>query len=103
MGNPYQGEVTLVVDGEPRTMRLTLGAVASLEAKAGPILELVERFEGSVARADDVLNVLLAGLVSCGWDGDEVTLRKADIEGGYLGAMTAAAELLVLSFGMPND
>ena len=33
MANPWRGEVALVVDGEPRTLRLTLAALAELEAR----------------------------------------------------------------------
>lgn len=33
MVNPWRGEVTLVVDGEARVMRLTLAALAELEAR----------------------------------------------------------------------
>ncbi|MEL7174407.1 MAG: hypothetical protein AAFN05_15755, partial [Pseudomonadota bacterium] len=33
--NPARGEVGLVVDGVPRRLRLTLGALAALEASGG--------------------------------------------------------------------
>ncbi|MEM8581523.1 MAG: GTA-gp10 family protein, partial [Pseudomonadota bacterium] len=32
MGNPYAGEVALVIDGQRRVAKLTLGALAELEA-----------------------------------------------------------------------
>jgi len=48
MANPWTGEVALTIDGEPRVLKLTLGALAELEAqlKAGTLIELIERFEG---------------------------------------------------------
>ena len=33
MPNPWRGEVELSIDGEPRVMRLTLAALAELEAR----------------------------------------------------------------------
>ena len=47
MANPWRGEVGLVIEGEPHVMRLTLGALATLEAElAEPsLVALVERFE----------------------------------------------------------
>ena len=47
MANPWRGEVELVVDGEPRAMRLTLAALAELEARleAELLVELIGRFE----------------------------------------------------------
>ena len=47
MANPWRGEVELVVDGEPRVMRLTLAALAELEArlKSESLVELIARFE----------------------------------------------------------
>ena len=39
MGNPWRGEVTLVIDGEAQVLKLTLGALAELEEA------LAKRFE----------------------------------------------------------
>ena len=48
MVNPYAGEVALILDGQRHVAKLTLGALAELEAalNAGSLVELVERFEG---------------------------------------------------------
>ncbi len=35
MTNPWTGEVALVIDGQRRVLKLTLGALAGLEADAG--------------------------------------------------------------------
>jgi hypothetical protein len=48
MANPHRGEVEVLVDGVPRTARLTLGALAELEEELGEgsLVALVERLEG---------------------------------------------------------
>lgn len=97
MTNPERGEVALVVNGERHVMRLTLGALAGLEASlgAGSLVELAERFEGGRARSADLLALLEAGLRGGGWDGE---LASARIEGGALGAMKAGMALLAATF-----
>ena len=47
MANPWAGEVALIIDGERHVLKLTLGALAELEAglETGTMIELVERFE----------------------------------------------------------
>jgi hypothetical protein len=59
MGNPWAGEVAITVDGVPRVMRLTLGALAELEAGLGEasIIALIERFEAGRFSGRDVLAV----------------------------------------------
>ncbi|WP_299206613.1 gene transfer agent family protein [uncultured Tateyamaria sp.] len=104
MTNPWRGEVTLVIDGQPQVMRLTLGALAGLEtALAEPsLVALVERFEQGRFSSTDVLAVLKAGLAggSCAFDADH--LDHADIAGGPMGAARAAAELIARAFVVPE-
>jgi hypothetical protein len=104
MANPWRGEVALVVDGERRAMRLTLGALAELEAalEAESLIALVERFEGGRARAADVLALLAAGLRGGGWEGDAARLAGAEIAGGPVAAARAAAALLAAAFAVPE-
>lgn len=103
--NPQAGEVALVVNGERRMAKLTLGALARLEARleTGSLMELVERFEGGSFRAADVISLLHAGLVACGWKGSEADLFEADIEGGPMRAAQMAARLLAVAFVVPGD
>lgn len=105
MANPWAGEVALVIDGERRLLKLTLGALAELEAgiSAGSLVELVERFEAGEFSTRDVLALIVAGLRGGGWTGSERELIAADIEGGPLGAARAAAELLARAFTLPED
>ena len=65
MANPWAGEVGITIDGVPHTLRLTLGALAELEAElgAGSLVELVERFETGKPGTRDILALIVAGLV----------------------------------------
>jgi hypothetical protein len=99
MVNPHRGEVALEIDGETRVLRLSLGALAELEAslETGSLLELVERFESGRFRAHDLIALLAAGLKGAGEAVPD--LAAAEIAGGAAGAAKAAARLLALSFG----
>lgn len=104
MANPWAGEVALVVDGERRVAKLTLGALAELEAElnGGSLVELVERFETGGHTSRDVLALVVAGLRGGGWQGDARDLLTSEIEGGLLEAARVAAELLVRAFATPE-
>jgi len=104
MANPWAGEVTLVIDGQPHVARLTLGALAELEARleTGTLVDLVARFEGGRFSGRDVLALIAAGLRGGGWTGTETDLMTAEIEGGPLGAARKAAELLARAFALPE-
>lgn len=102
--NPWSGEVALVIGGEQRVLKLTLGALAELEAalETGTLVELVERFEGGALSTRDVLALIVAGLRGGGWQGRAGDLVSAEIEGGPVGAARAAAELLARAFMLPE-
>ncbi|MBC7180464.1 MAG: gene transfer agent family protein [Roseovarius sp.] len=104
MANPWAGEVALVIGGERQVMRLTLGALAELEAglESGSLVDLVARFEGGAFSTRDVLALIVAGLRGGGWRGSAADLLSADIEGGPLAAARAAAELLARAFALPE-
>ena len=105
MTNPYAGEVALVIDGEARVLKLTLGALAELEAALGAdsLVALVERFEGGRFSARDVLALILAGLRGGGWQGGAEALLHAEIEGGPVAAARVAAQLLARAFALPGS
>ena len=104
MTNPYAGEVGLVIDGERHVMRLTLGALAELEATLaqGSLVDLVARFEEGAFSTQDVLALIVAGLRGGGWRGTETDLLSAEIEGGPVAAARAAAEVLARAFALPE-
>jgi hypothetical protein len=105
MANPYRGEVELSIDGEPRTLRLTLGALAELENNLGceSLLEMITRFETGGFRVSDLVALITAGLNGGGWKIDEVELLKRTIDGGPLAAAQAAARLLKITFTLPGE
>ena len=95
----------MVIDDERRVLKLTLGALAELEAglAAGSLVDLVERFEVAAFSTRDVLALIVAGLRGGGWQGTPADLIAAEIEGGPLAAARAAAELLARAFMLPED
>jgi hypothetical protein len=99
--NPARGEAAIVIDGVERRMRLTLGALATLEARLGAdgLVGLAERFEGGRVRSDELAALIAAGLSGAGEPLGEAEVLAAEIEGGAAGAMRAALALLARSFG----
>lgn len=105
MANPWTGEVALVIDGQRRVLKLTLGALAALEAElgAGSLVALVERFEGGGYSSRDVLALIVAGLRGGGERASGEMLMTAEIEGGPMAAARAAAQLLARAFMLPGE
>ncbi len=104
MANPWAGEAELVIDGERRRLKLTLGALAELEAGLGAdtLVALVGRFEAGGFSSRDVLALIVAGLRGGGWQGRANDLMQADIEGGPMQAAQVAAQLLARAFVVPG-
>lgn len=105
MQNPWRGEVSLILDGTPHIMRLTLGALAELEASldSDSLVALVTRFETGGFSSRDVLALVVAGLRGGGWRGRAEDLLAAQIEGGPMRAAQAAAEMLACAFAPVED
>lgn len=104
MANPWAGEVALTIDGERHVLKLTLGALAELEAalETGSLVALVERFEAGSYSSRDVLALIVAGLRGGGWRGQGADLLSAEIEGGLVAAAKVAAQLLARAFALPG-
>jgi hypothetical protein len=104
MENPWAGEVSLVIDGEERVLKLTLGALAELEAAMGTdsVVALAERFETGGFSARDVVALIVAGLRGGGWRGSAADLLSAEIAGGPVAASRAAGLLLARAFAVPG-
>lgn len=104
MANPYRGEVSLVLDGERRALRLTLGALVELESALGAdsLVALVERFESGRFSARDVMALILAGLHGAGHSIPVDALLNGEIEGGMVEAARVSARLLALAFALPE-
>ncbi|MFN4057499.1 MAG: gene transfer agent family protein [Roseinatronobacter sp.] len=102
--NPYSGEVVLVLNDQPHRLRLTLGALAELEAALSEdsVLAMVERFEQGRFSSRDVLALIVAGLRGGGWQGQAADLLTAEIAGGFSQAARVAAQLLARAFAPPD-
>ncbi len=105
MANPWTGEVALVIDGQRRVLKLTLGALAELEQElgTGSLVDLVQRFESGAYSSSDVLDLIVAGLRGGGADTTRAGMLRAEIEGGPMEAARAAAELLARAFMVPGE
>lgn len=104
MANPYAGEVAITLDGDRHVMKLTLGALAELEASLGEtsLVDLVSRFEDGKQSARDIVALIATGLRGGGWHGSEADLLQVEIAGGISEAARAAALLLLRAFSMPD-
>ncbi|MEM6478415.1 MAG: gene transfer agent family protein [Pseudomonadota bacterium] len=100
MANPLAGEVEIRIGGERRICKLTLGALAELEAdlREESLIALIERFDHGSYRAADILAVVVAGLRGGGWEGTRDEFMSLDVDGGVTEAARVAARLLVGAF-----
>jgi hypothetical protein len=100
MPNIHRGEIEAVLGGRRRTLVLTLGALAELEAAfgAGDLVALTERFGTGRLSARDLIRILGAGLRGAGEavGDDEVAAMTAT--GGAAGFVGIAAELIAATF-----
>ena len=101
MPNPQRGEVEAVIGGRPRTLCLTLGALAELEAtlECRDLVALAERFESGQISAREAIAVIGAGLRGAGGGETDAELASLPIEGGAAGAIRLVARLLSAAFG----
>lgn len=100
MANIHRGEIEAVLGGRRRTLVLTLGALAELEAAFGAsdLVALAERFGTGRLSARDLVRVIAAGLRGAGEtvSDDEVAALTAD--GGAAGYVRIAAALIAATF-----
>ena len=101
MPNRHRGEIEAEIGGARRTLVLTLGALAELEAAFGAndMVALAERFGAGRLKARDLIRIIGAGLRGAGEavSDDEVALM--DVEGAAAGYVRIAAELIAATFG----
>ncbi len=97
MNNLFTGEVILMIDGDEKCLRLTLGALASLEAQLGVsgIQELIERLGEGAFSAQDLIAILDAGLKG---GGHPTGIAQMQVEGGSVAAARAAMALILSAF-----
>lgn len=104
MPNLHRGEISALIGGEERTLCLTLGALAELEARlqAGDLMGLAERFASGRISARDLTTILGAGLRGAGNAVSDDDIARLSIEGGIKGAAEIAVRLLRATFGEPS-
>ncbi|MCB5410015.1 GTA-gp10 family protein [Pseudogemmobacter faecipullorum] len=108
MVNPLAGEVEIRLDGVAHCARLTLGALAEMEALPGSpgLIALISRLEAGEFSGRDLLALLVAGLRGGGWQGGSPDLLTVRIgyggDEGPLAAARAAADLLTRAFALPE-
>lgn len=101
MVNRHRGEIEAVLDGAPRTLCLTLGALAGLEHAFGEedMLALAQRFESGRLRALDAIRIIAAGLGGAGQDFTEAEVARMQADGGAAGYVDIVVRLLAATFG----
>jgi hypothetical protein len=104
MTNHLRGEISAMLDGTPTTLCLTLGALAKLEAVfgCGDLIALVERLQSGRVKADDLIDILHAGLSGAGDKRSREEVAGIKIEGGVEGAVAIIAELFEATFPKPD-
>ena len=101
MPNRHRGEIDAEIGGRKRTLVLTLGALAELEAAfgAGDLAALTERFAQGRMSARDLIRIIGAGLRGAGESvTDDEVARMASPDGAQ-GYVRIAADLIEATFG----
>jgi Phage tail tube protein, GTA-gp10 len=101
MANRHRGEISATLDGRSRTLCLTLGALAELEAAFGAddLVALAARFESGRLSARDIVRILGCGLRGAGEEVSDDEVAAMRMDGGAAGFATIAAELIRVTFG----
>lgn len=105
MPNARRGEIEAVLDGRPRTLVLTLGALAELEAAFGAedLMALAERFSKGRLGARDAARIIAAGLNGAGAGVSLEEVERMRAEGGAAGFARVVADLLGATFGVEAE
>ena len=105
MANRHRGEISAVLDGRERTLCLTLGALAELEAAFGAddLVALAARFESGRLSARDIARIIGCGLRGAGEEVSDDEVAAMRTEGGAAGFATIAAELIRATFGGASE
>lgn len=101
MPNLHRGEIEAEIGGARRTLVLTLGALAELEAAFGAenLVALTERFASGRLAARDLTRIIAAGLRGAGETVSDDEVAAMRVDGGAQGYVRIAAELIQATFG----
>lgn len=100
MPNKYRGEIDAELGGRRRTLVLTLGALAELEAAFGAddLVALAERFGSGRMSARDLIRIVAAGLRGAGEAVSDEEVAAMTTPGGAAAFVRIAAELIAATF-----
>uniref|UniRef100_Q07QC2 Gene transfer agent (GTA) like protein n=1 Tax=Rhodopseudomonas palustris (strain BisA53) TaxID=316055 RepID=Q07QC2_RHOP5 len=100
MANRYRGEIDAELGGRRRTLVLTLGALAELEAAFGAadLVALAERFGSGRLSARDLVRIIGCGLRGAGEAVSDDEVAAMGTEGAAAGYVRIAAELIAATF-----
>lgn len=100
MPNRYRGEIDAELGGRRRTLVLTLGALAELEAAFGAddLAALAERFGTGRMRARDLVRIIAAGLRGAGETVSDDEVAAMTAPGGVTAYVRIAADLITATF-----
>jgi Phage tail tube protein, GTA-gp10 len=101
MVNLHRGEIEGVLDGVPRRLVLTLGALAELESAFGDedMVALAVRFESGCLASADCIKVIACGLRGAGASVSDDEVGRMQADGGVTGFVDIVARLLTATFG----
>jgi hypothetical protein len=101
MPNRHRGEIEAEIGGEKRTLVLTLGALAELEAAFGAddLGALAERFGAGRLRARDLIRIIAAGLRGAGENVSDEEVAAMSVPGGAPDYVRIAVALIEATFG----
>jgi hypothetical protein len=101
VANRHRGEIEAELGGERRTLVLTLGALAELEAAFGAddLVALAERFEKGRMSAADAIKIIGAGMRGAGAEIADEEVARLAAAGGAAGYVRIVSDLLAATFG----
>lgn len=100
MPNIHRGEIVAEIGGRSRTLVLTLGALAELEAAFGAadLVALAERFGTGRLTARDLTRIIAAGMRGAGEAVGDDEVAAMTVPGGAAGYVRIAAALIAATF-----
>ncbi len=100
MANIHRGEIEADLGGTRRTLVLTLGALAELEAAFGAtdLVTLAERFGTGRLSARDLVRIIGAGLRGAGENVTDEDVERMQTAEGAIGYARVAAALIAATF-----
>jgi hypothetical protein len=101
MPNHHRGEIAAEIGGTRRTLVLTLGALAELEAAFGAtdLGALAERFGAGRMSARDLVRIIAAGLRGAGESVSDDDVARMSVPGGAADYVRIAVALIEATFG----